>query len=77
MIVFGGHVEPGPFVSEIWVLENANGLGGAAHWIAISTSGVSPKPREWHSAVHDTANNRIIVFGGTSELGTLNAIHRT
>ncbi len=67
MIVFGGHVSPGPFSADVWVLASAAGAAaGTPQWIPLSPTGTSPSAREWHSAVYDAANNRMIVFGGLS-----------
>jgi len=64
MTIFGGHPGLSPFVNDVWVLKNANGLGGTPSWVRLTPMGKSPELREWHSAVYDAANNRMIVFGG-------------
>jgi hypothetical protein len=46
------------------VLEHANALGGSSVWVQLCPSGPTPVGREWHSAVYDAAENRMIVFGG-------------
>jgi hypothetical protein len=70
VILFGG-VAVGPFCcnntyNEVWVLTNANGLGGTPAWTHLTPSGTSgfPASRDFASAVYDTATNRMIVFGG-------------
>jgi hypothetical protein len=70
MIVFGGNLSVGNcFIdaNDLWVLANANGVGGTPTWTQINPAGVPPSIRDGHSAVYDEANNRMIVFGG--ELG--------
>jgi hypothetical protein len=65
MIIFGGEHSL-TFYNDVWVLSNANGLGGASTWTKLSVdepSG-SPSPRFGHSSVLDVAGNRMIVFGG-------------
>ncbi len=62
MIIFGGRNGSGS-LNDAWILSNADGLGGSPSWIPL-TSSVGPSPRAFHSAVYDSANNRMIVFGG-------------
>ena len=66
MIVFsGGSSAP---AADVWVLTNANGLGGNPTWIQLSPAGTAPVPRVTHSTVYDPTTNTLIVFGG--ETGT-------
>jgi len=64
MIVYGG--ENGTTVyGDLWVLSDANGLGGTPTWAQIGQSlVVYPNPRYFHSAVYSPITNRMIVFGG-------------
>lgn len=70
MIVFGGETcAPNDCTAvgnlhDVWVLTNANGQGGAAVWTQLSPSGTPPAPRCEHTAVYDSQNNRMIIFGG-------------
>jgi hypothetical protein len=69
MIVYGGDdaANPTPNVfGDVWVLSNANGLGGAPAWTPLSPTGGPPSLRTGHDAVYDAAGNRMIVFGGDS-----------
>lgn len=50
--------------SDLWVLEHANGLGGTPTWTQLSPTGALPPGRYGPSAVYDSANNRMTVFGG-------------
>ncbi|HEV8614863.1 MAG TPA: Ig-like domain repeat protein [Methylomirabilota bacterium] len=59
-IVFGSSLS----TSEVWVLTNADGLGGEPAWIQLAPSGTPPAPRHGHTAVYDSNSNRMIVFGG-------------
>jgi hypothetical protein len=73
MIVWSGD---GTFVSapgltDVWVLTNANGLGGTPAWAELSPTGGPPPGatfpgREFTSAVYDEVTNRMIVFGGAT-----------
>src|SRR6266508_3111524 len=64
MIVFGGHSDSGPFLNDVWVLEHASGLGGTPAWLKLVPKGSMPDAREWHSAVYDSKQNLMLVFGG-------------
>lgn len=50
--------------NDTWVLSSANGQGGVPSWTRLATTGGLPSERGRHSAVYDTANQRMIVFGG-------------
>jgi hypothetical protein len=50
--------------NDAWVLSNATGLGGASTWTRLSSSGSLPDARDFHSAVYNSASNRMIVYGG-------------
>jgi len=60
-MVFGGAA-----YNDVWVLSNANGLGGTSVWTNTVAQGAagSPPPRSIHTAVYDAASNRMMVFGG-------------
>ena len=70
MIIFGGGQFTGglfnPMFNDVWVLTNADGLGGTPAWSPLSPSGNSPAPRTGHGAAYDAVNNRMIVFGGAN-----------
>src|SRR6267378_84553 len=66
LVMFGGDVSAGTcggVRNDVWVLANANGLGGAATWTALAPSGGPPSARSGHQAMYDAANNQMIVFG--------------
>ena len=65
LIAFGGYSNAcGSLSNAVWVLQNANGLGGTPVWTQLAPAGAPPAPRWAHSAVYDSANNRMVVFGG-------------
>ncbi len=69
MIVFGGlPYQAQTYRNGVWVLSHANGQGGTPVWTNIVAEGApgSPSPRAGHSAVYDSAANRMIVFGGSA-----------
>ena len=62
MVVLGGDQ---PHI--VWVLSNANGLGGTPQWLPFSTVADPAQgfpPSKGPSAVYDATNNRMITFGG-------------
>jgi hypothetical protein len=77
MMVFGGRSVPGDCTtsrSDVWVLANANGLGGAPVWTELSPTGTGPTARSHSGAAWDAPTGRLIVTGGdacgSADLGT-------
>jgi hypothetical protein len=65
MIIFGGFEGfANPVENDVWVLENANGMGGTPTWVQLSPSGTPPPARSNHTAVYNPTTNRMIIFGG-------------
>jgi hypothetical protein len=64
MIIFGGVVGPTTCANDLWVLTNANGFGGNAGWMQLSTSGGPPAPRWESGGVYDPTSNTLMIFGG-------------
>jgi hypothetical protein len=68
LIVFGGGqfdgFAYGIMFNDVWVLTNANGLGGTPQWIPLTPTGGTPAPREGHGAFYKQATNEMFVFGG-------------
>ena len=50
---------------DLWILTGANGTGASA-WLPQTPAGGPPPDRAHHSAVYDSANNRMLVFGGVN-----------
>lgn len=64
LIVYGGCVGScSPASDGVWVLSNANGLGGTPQW-SQSTPNAS-EARDDQSAVYDQNNKLLITFGGS------------
>jgi Galactose oxidase, central domain len=63
MIVFSGDNDLQQF-SDVWVLTNANGLGGTPAWTQLSPTGGPPDAIDGSTAVYDPTSNAMIVFGG-------------
>ena len=70
MTVFGGNLAH-ILTNAVWTLSHANGLGGTSQWTNIVANGASGSPakRGWHTAIYDTANDRMIIFGGANLSG--------
>jgi len=52
-----------PITNQVWVLSNANGVGGTPTWIN-RTPASSPAPRQAMARGYDPTSNRLIIFGG-------------
>ncbi|MFZ5876513.1 MAG: kelch repeat-containing protein [Nitrospirota bacterium] len=79
LIIFGGWDSSVccSFTNDVWVLTNANGLGGTPQWINLIPPGDpgAPSPRADADSVYDPATNRMIIFGGQNE--TFDSINET
>lgn len=67
LIVFGGTIPVGSswgHTNGLYILTNANGLGGTPVWQRVPVSGAWPSPRSASHAAYDQANDRMMVFGG-------------
>ncbi len=63
LVVYGGgYGYTSPALANIWVLTNANGLGGTPAWSEIQPS--TSIARDGHSAVFEAGLDRLIAFGG-------------
>jgi len=63
LIIYGGNAGSTNF-GDVWVLSNANGTGGNPVWTQLTPAGTAPNTRSGHSAIYDSANNRMTIFGG-------------
>jgi len=71
MTIFGGYPLSITYTNDAWTLSSANGTG-LQSWTQLFANGAlgSPGPRADHTAVYDSANNRMIVFGGQTPNAT-------
>lgn len=72
LIVFGGATLAccavvADVYNDVWVLTNANGLGGTPQWSQLTPSGTPPPARHQTSTLYDPASNRLIVVGGLND----------
>ncbi len=73
MIVFGGTTANGggAFLSDVWVLTNANGLNGSSSpWLQRTPTGGPPDGRSQNGAVYDVSSNAMAIFFGSDPAGT-------
>lgn len=65
IVYFPGNPAINPaWSNQVWVLTNANGLGGPPAWIQLTPTGTPPAINIFASVVYDAATNRLIVYGG-------------
>ncbi len=71
MIVFGGESTfgNGGGLNDVWVLSNADGVGGTPAWTQLTPLGTPPSGRQNASAVYDPSSNEMIIFGGDQTRG--------
>lgn len=75
MLVFGGIDDSLNVLSQLWSLNLNLDPIPASPWSAPATTGAAPM-KFGHSAIYDTANHRMIVFGGFDEnLSLTNTVH--
>ena len=71
MIIFGGLAFSGTYAgtgfNDVWILSNANGLGGTPAWTQLKPSGTLPGTRSEQTAVYDAPTNRMMIFAGLNE----------
>jgi Galactose oxidase, central domain len=69
MIVFGGANCGGvaTLLQDVWVLTNANGMGGTPTWIPLNPPAPLPAGRSQHNAVYDPNANTMTIFGGCDD----------
>ena len=71
LIMFGGGLgHTSPCVNDVWVLSNANGVGGLPTWTQLTPSGTAPAPRWAATAIYAPASNTMTIFGGNNCFST-------
>jgi len=65
LIVFGGFNCSGGTRNDVWVLSNANGIGGTPTWTQLSP-GFGPSVRGRHIGGYDPMTNRMFIYSGQS-----------
>ncbi|MGH7740617.1 MAG: Kelch repeat-containing protein [Candidatus Eiseniibacteriota bacterium] len=69
MIVFGGASGIGD-ANDVWALS----LSGSPAWTQLAPGGTPPSGRETHSAIYDSARDRMVVFAGRGMTGENNDV---
>lgn len=71
MIVFGGVDCNGNYYSDLWILSNADGSSGTPSWAKVTPIGTGPSARSQATAIYDSVNNVMTLFGGGSSSSTV------
>jgi hypothetical protein len=50
--------------AQVWILANANGLGGTPGWAQLHPGGTPPSATTFVTAVYDPYTDQLIVYGG-------------
>src|SRR5690606_6665869 len=76
MVIYGGQESFSSYFGDLWEL-SIDGTNGTWTRIDLGTSDGAPTSRFWAPLVHDTVNDRYIVWGGhdLTELAERNDIH--
>ena len=71
MIIAGGEtadaVAGREVLSDVWILTNANGLGGSSTWIQRNPTGGPPPGFAEHGAFYDQASNAMVIITGNND----------
>jgi hypothetical protein len=69
--LFGGSDSTGQTKMDLWLLSNANGVGGtAATWSTVQIAGTAPSVRGSMASAYDETSDTLILFGGGACSGT-------
>jgi hypothetical protein len=74
MVVFGGNYVSGSPNNELLVLAGANGADSTCRWSIPLPSGPVPSERFRHTAVYDSTDGVMILFGGAHFMARLNDV---
>jgi hypothetical protein len=66
--VYGGDTGTNA-LSDVWILNHANGMGGTPKWTKLTPTGTAPAARTGASAVYDPGSNRMLIYGGVNAVG--------
>ncbi len=66
MTVYGGGTTSTTVFGDVWTLSNANGVTGTPTWTQIFPTGTAPVARTGQSAIYDSVNNRLTIYGGSN-----------
>jgi galactose oxidase-like protein len=63
MIVFGGETDSLAYFTDVWVLTNADGSGGASEWLQLPTF-LGPAPASGHAIGYNPTHNKMVMSQG-------------
>jgi hypothetical protein len=63
LILYGGDSGE-TYFDDVWLLSNANGLGGTPVWTELQPSNSGPVARSGQTAIYDSVNNLMTIYGG-------------
>ena len=64
MILFAGFLAGSVLANDVWVLTQANGIGGTPSWVELNPSGDRPQERSVSNVGYRSETNRLVIFGG-------------
>jgi cysteine-rich repeat protein len=64
VVLFGGEGADGAFLGDTWMYANGS-------WTLLATTGAAPPARRIPQVVYDASRDRIVMFGGDAQDGTL------
>ncbi len=64
MTIVAGGTAKKTYANDVWTLSHANGNGGTPVWTQLAPTGPAPAARSGHSAIYDSKNNRMVIYGG-------------
>ena len=62
MILFAGFMAGSVLANDVWVLTQANGIGGTPSWVELNPSGDRPQERAVSNVGYSSETNRLIIF---------------
>jgi len=75
LIVYGGD-SGNTLFGDLWILSNANGQGGTPTWTQMFPLSGGPVARSGHTAIYDSVNNIMTIYGGFDGIHILGDVWR-
>jgi len=66
LIIVGGSDCNGGYLGDVWVMNNANGLGGPPKWKQLAPAGAVPPGRAYAAVAYNSSTNSLVLYGGTN-----------
>jgi len=67
VLVFGGLDSAGSVLADVWALS----LADPPIWSNLQPPGTAPSARRYHSAIYDPVRDRMLIFGGSNQSGSV------